>query len=135
VSQPNRLFALLAYLLPLLGSLLVFMLDRKNVFARYHACQALALVLIAVLMPLAWLIAAWLAAWVPLAGAPLGIALFALVVAGYIAMAIAWLVGLYNSATGKLNAAPIFGGWGDRLFNWLGAMTPPTANQDVLELQ
>jgi uncharacterized membrane protein len=135
VTRPNRLFAFLAYLLPLIGSLLVFVFDRKNVFARYHACQALVLALIAIFMPVGWLLTAWLVAWVPLAGAPIGVALFALMGAAYIALFVAWLVGLYNSAMGKLDATPVFGGWGDRVFDRLGAINAPAVVQDILELQ
>jgi len=115
VQKPNRTLAFLAYLLPVIGPLLVLLADRKNTFALYHACQSLGLTLIAIAVPIAWAVCAWLLMWIPLAGALLAAALFALVVAAYITLLIAWLVGMSNALRDQLAPAPVFGGWGERL--------------------
>jgi uncharacterized membrane protein len=116
VQRPNRALAFLAYLLPVVGPLLVLLFNRKNSFALYHACQSLALTAAAIIVPVAWVVIGWILAWVPLAGALLAIAMFALVMAGYIVIVIGLVSGLINSLRAKQAAAPIFGGWGESLF-------------------
>jgi uncharacterized membrane protein len=120
VEKPNRPLAFFAYLVPLLGPIVVLLVARKNLFALYHAYQALALLLIAALAPVAWAVAAWLVLWIPLAGGLLMGGLFALVVAAYLAILAAWIAGLINSLRGQLLPLPFFGSWGDRLFAWFG---------------
>lgn len=121
MAKPNRTLAFLAYLVPLLGPLAVLLFNRKNLFAVYHACQALALLLIAILAPLLWGVTAWLVTWVPFAGVLLGASLFALVITVYIAILIAWVAGLVNSLRGQIQPVPILGGWGDQLYARLGS--------------
>ncbi len=117
MQKSNRTLAFLAYLLPVLGPLLVLLADRKNTFALYHACQSLGLTLIAVVAPVVWVVFAWLLMWIPLAGALLAAALFALVVAAYITLLIAWVAGMSNALRNQLAPAPVFGGWGERLLS------------------
>ena len=120
MEKPNRSLAFFAYLVPLLGPVMVLLAARKNLFVLYHACQALALVLLAVLTPAAWAVAGWLVLWIPLAGGLLMGGLFALVIAAYLAILTAWVAGMINGLRGQLQPIPFFGSWGDRLFTWLG---------------
>ena len=115
MQKSNRTLAFLAYLLPVIGPLLVLLADRKNTFALYHAFQSLGLTLIAIVAPIVWAVCAWLLMWIPLAGGLLAAALFALVVAAYITLFIAWLAGMSNALRNELAPAPVFGGWGERL--------------------
>ena len=119
MQKPNRPLAFLAYLLPLIGPLLVWLLARKNTFALYHACQSLALTLIAIIVPLGWALIAWAMTWVPLAGPMMAAALFALVIAAYLALVVAWGMGLANALRALHSAVPMYGGWGERLYGRL----------------
>jgi len=116
VQKQNRTLAFLAYLIPVIGPLFVLRFNRKNGFALYHACQALALTIAAVLIPIVWVVLGWMMIWVPLAGAVFAVSLFALVIAAYLTIAISLLLGLVNSLRGRTSSALIFGGWGESLF-------------------
>ena len=59
LEKPNRMLSLLAYLLVLIGPLLILIFRRKDKFSLYHACQALGLILVAVVVPLGWLVLGW----------------------------------------------------------------------------
>lgn len=130
MAKPNRLLALLAYLLPLIGPLLAIGAQRRVSFTLYHACQALALLLGAVVVPMLWGAVGWLAAWVPLVGPIFAIASFSLVVVALIMAVVAWLLGIVNVLRGRMNPLPLFGGWGERLFNRL---TPAAAVPALVE--
>lgn len=186
MQKPNRLLALLCYLLPPIAPLLLILLRRKDAFALYHACQALALVGGAIVVPLLWLVIGWTFAFVsvefpiayiapialllfapvlrrrqhaarykdrgswlsialtvvvaialiygsylvitwlapiflPLGGPLLLMSGFSIVIAAAIALAAAWLVGIVNALSAKLRPAPVYGGWGERLFAKLAA--------------
>ncbi len=116
MQKQNRTLAFLAYLIPVIGPLLVLLFNRKNGFALYHACQALALTVAAVIVPLAWVVFGWILIWLPLAGPVLAVSLFALVISAYIAIIIGLIFGLVNSLRGQTSAALVFGGWGESLF-------------------
>ncbi len=96
-----------------MGSIVAIVADRKNAFALYHACQALAMFLAAVLLPIAWLVVAWLAAWVPLAGATFSAASFALVMVGYVAVALLGIRVGERAAFRAAEAVFIVGKWGE----------------------
>ncbi|MCX6050549.1 MAG: hypothetical protein NT075_36110 [Chloroflexi bacterium] len=116
MQKQNRTLAFLAYLIPVIGPLLVLLFNRKNGFALYHACQALALTIAAVIVPIAWVICGWIIIWVPLAGAVLAVSLFALVMAAYLTIVISLVLGLINSLRGRTSSVLVFGGWGESLF-------------------
>ena len=117
MQKPNRLLAFLSYLIPFLGSAIAIVSDRKNAFALYHACQALVMFLAAALLPIAWLVVAWLAAWIPIAGPTFSAASFSMVMVGYVALLFIWLAGMVNALRSeRLTQLFIVGKWGERLF-------------------
>ncbi len=116
VNQSSRTWAFLAYLLPLLGPLLVLAARRGDRFAAYHATQSLTLTIMLVAIPLGWAVAGWALLWVPLVGGPLAAMLFALVIAAAIALVVAWLLGMVNALRGLRKPVWLFGGWGERTF-------------------
>lgn len=63
MQKPNRFLALLSYLLVLIGPLILILFRRKDTFTLYHACQSLALVAGAIIVPLLWLAIGWLFAF------------------------------------------------------------------------
>jgi uncharacterized membrane protein len=112
----NRLVNFLIYLIPVVGWLIGLTLLRRNLSALYHSCQALALTLGLVLVPLIWAVSAWLLAWIPVAGPTFSIATFSLVVAAIPAVVIAWVVGMVNALRDDVKQVPVFGAWGEQLF-------------------
>jgi len=104
----------LAYLLPVLGWLYVFVFQRRNSFALYHLRQAIGLVVFLVVILVAWAVVGWLLAWIPYLGI-LSIALFALVVSAYIYGIVAWLIGIFNALSDRESPLPLFGRWASRL--------------------
>ncbi|MFL5801198.1 MAG: DUF4870 domain-containing protein [Roseiflexaceae bacterium] len=114
MSKSSRYLAFVAYLLSLPGALFVLLARRDDPFATYHARQSLAIVGAAVAVPLLWAVVAWVAAWIPLAGAVVGLALFALVIAAYIGLAVSWGVGMVFALQGRTRPVPLVGSWATR---------------------
>lgn len=119
MQKPNRLLAFLSYLLPFVGSVLVLLFNRRNALALYHACQALALFLGMIVVPLGWVVFGWLLSFIPLVGPILGAGLFSLVIAAAIAVVIGFIMGLINALRARFIPIPVFGGWGDNVFKQL----------------
>lgn len=94
VSGESKLFAFLAYLLGIVGFVLVFLVRRKDKFAMYHAKQSLMLFVAAVIISLVGI--------VPILG------WFAYII-GMIWLIIAWLMGLINALSGNEKPLPITG--------------------------
>lgn len=116
MENPNRLLAFFSYLIPIIGSIVVFLFDRKNLFALYHASQAFTMAVFALLLPAAWLIASWALGWVPLAGPTLGAATFSIVMAGYATLVVLWVIGMVNALRSRATPLFLIGRWGERLF-------------------
>ena len=114
MSKSSRYLAFVAYLLSLPGALFVLLARRDDPFATYHARQSLAIVGAALAAPLAWLIVAWAAAWIPLAGVVIGLTLFALVIAAYAGLVVSWIVGMVFALQGKARPIPLVGSWATR---------------------
>lgn len=110
METTNRFPALLAYLLLIFGCLYVFIFQRNDEFAIYHAKQSLLIVLTALITPLVWAVVTWLLSWLPF-GFLVGVALFATVIATYIFLAIIWLLGMVYVSQTKTKPLPIIGGW------------------------
>ena len=119
MQKPNRLLAFLSYLLPFVGSVLVLLFNRRNALALYHACQALALFLGMIVVPLGWVVFGWVLSFIPLVGPILGAGLFSLVIAAAIAVVIGFIMGLINALRARFIPIPVFGGWGDNVFKQL----------------
>ena len=109
MSSTSRVFAFIAYLLLAIGWLVVMLVRRNDSFAVYHARQSLRLTLVAIALPLAWVVLGYIVTIVPLAGPFVAVTAFTLVLAGYFALVIAWGAGLINAARGRSAAPPFFG--------------------------
>jgi uncharacterized membrane protein len=116
VKSSQRIAAVLVYLIPVLGWLYVLLFMRRQPYVLFHACQAMALTLIAVLAPAAWAVAGWALAWIPFFGPITAAGSFALVIGAYVALVAAWIGGLSNALSDQAKAAPLYGGWGIRLY-------------------
>ncbi|MCY4092471.1 MAG: hypothetical protein OXF62_16775 [Caldilineaceae bacterium] len=100
--------ALLAYLVPLLGSAYILSFRKEDEFGRFHAVQGLTLVLALVLAPAAWALFSGLVAWIPFGGV-VAAYVFALVVAVYLAAIVSWFAGIVNVLRGRRVPVPVFG--------------------------
>lgn len=101
--------ALLAYLLPLLGPAYILVLRKRDSFSRYHAWQGLSLASALLLAPAAWALFSWLVVFLPFGGL-VAAYVFALVVAVYLAVAVAWVAGIVNVLRARRAPVPFFGG-------------------------
>ncbi len=116
VEQPNKPLSIISYLFPIIGPIITLIAARRNLFALYHACQAIALTLFALMLPVGWVVISWAIAWIPMAGPTIGASIFTLVVVGLVTAVILSVSGIVNAARG--NSSPLFliGQWGDRLY-------------------
>ncbi len=110
METTNRFPAFLAYFLLIFGCLYVFIFQRKDEFAVYHAKQSLLIILMALVTPMVWAAVTWLLSWLPF-GFLLGMALFSLVIATYIFLATIWLLGMLHVSQTETKPLPIIGDW------------------------
>ncbi len=100
--------ALLAYLLPVLGPAYILLLRKDDAFSRYHAMQSLSIVAALILAPAVWILFSWLISLLPFGGV-VAAYVFALVVAVYLAVVVAWVVGIVNALRARRSPVPFFG--------------------------
>lgn len=116
-GENGRLFALLSYLLPLIGGIIGLALDRSNPMTRVHAQQSIAAVSLLILSFLAWAAAGWLLGWVPFVGPILALTLFTLVIALAIFLIVQWIISLVAAARGQERQIPFANRLVARLFD------------------
>jgi uncharacterized membrane protein len=137
VEKPNRILAFLSYLLVLIGPLIVLLFRRKDRFSLYHACQSLALLGVAIVVPVGWLVIGWLFTWMSVTAPilyllPIGIALLLPVLARRrkaVRYAEGWswfTVGISLLTAGAL----IYGCW--LVLRWLAPLILPLFGQLML---
>ena len=114
MSKQSPFPAVIAYLIPIVGWLYVYLFQRANTLALFHLRQAIGLVLFLIGALIAWIVVGWLLAWIPYV-AVFSVALFTLVIVAYIFGALAWLMGMANALQNKTVPLPIFGQWASRL--------------------
>ncbi|MCY3831740.1 MAG: hypothetical protein OXG85_01910 [Chloroflexi bacterium] len=105
-SGGRRAFAVLAYVLPVVGGLIGLLADGDNPLTRSHARQSLAAVLALVLAFLVWAIGGYVLSLIPIAGPIVAIALFSLVIAMAIFLAANWLISLVMALRGEERTIP-----------------------------
>ena len=121
MSQPNppdgnRLFAVLAYILPLIGGLIGLLIDGRNPLTRSHAQQSIAAIITLIASFLVWAVAGYLIAIIPGIGPIISIALFSMVIALSLFLALNWIVGLVVALRGLERKIPIANRIARRLF-------------------
>jgi uncharacterized membrane protein len=114
MKVPSRLFAVLVYILPIIGWLFVYLFQRKNALAIYHLRQAIGLFLVLVGILIGWLVIAWIVVWIPYLGT-LSAALFTIVMAAYFFGFVAWVLGIINVLRNRMTPLPWFGRWANHL--------------------
>ncbi len=116
VEASKRVFAVLAYIVPVIGGLIGLALDRGNPLTRNHAQQSIATVLAMIMSFLVWAVLGYAIGIVPIIGPIVSISLFSLVVAMLIFLAINWLANLIMALRGQERAIPFANQIVGRLF-------------------
>ncbi|MCP4395888.1 MAG: hypothetical protein GY801_01060 [bacterium] len=119
-NSQEKYVAFLAYLLSLFGAIYVlFFRPKKEQFALYHARQSLGIQVIALALLLAWFVVMWILTWIPYIGFIFGIALFSLVIAAYIVLAISCIQGMVNALQLKKQPVPVVGVYAAQLSSFI----------------
>ena len=100
--------ALLAYLVPILGPVYILVLRKEDAFSRFHAMQSLSIVAALILAPAVWILFSFLVSLIPFGGV-VAAYVFALVVAVYLAVIVAWVAGIVNALRARRSPVPFFG--------------------------
>jgi uncharacterized membrane protein len=114
MSKSQRILAFLAYLLLVVGWILVLLFGRRSRFAVYHMKQSMALVLFLLAVAAGWAVFTWLSAWISFLFI-VGVASFSLVMAAIVFGLVAWIVGMGNALGARMRPLPIVGAWAKRL--------------------
>ncbi|MBI1256982.1 MAG: hypothetical protein GC204_05885 [Chloroflexi bacterium] len=112
-NDPARVSAALAYI-PIIGWLYVYFTQRKSDLALFHLRQSIGLFVFLIGTFVAWVIVAWVLAWIPFM-AILSAALFSLVIVAYLYGIVAWVMGIIRALRSQVTPLPIFGTRADRL--------------------
>ena len=116
VEASRRIFAVLAYVVPVLGGIIGLAVDGHNPLTRNHAQQSIATVLALIMSFLLWAVIGYLIGLVPIMGPIVSISLFSLVVAMLIFLAINWIINLLLALRGRERTIPFANKIVGRLF-------------------
>lgn len=105
-GDEGRMFAVLAYVLPIAGAIIGLLVDGANPLTRAHARQSLAAILTLALAFFVWAIGGYVLSLIPIAGPIVAIALFSLVIAMAIFLAANWLISLVMALRGEERTIP-----------------------------
>ena len=119
VSEP-RTFAVLAYIVPVIGGILGLALDSGNPLTRNHAQQSIAAVLTLVLSFLIWAVTGYLIGQIPIFGPIFALSLFSLVIAMAAFLSVNWIYGLIVAMRGQERTIPLANKIVSRLFGDAG---------------
>ncbi|MBI4149945.1 DUF4870 domain-containing protein [Candidatus Woesearchaeota archaeon] len=100
LADDSKTWAFLAYLLSVVGFVLVLMTKKEDTYAMYHAKQSFILFL-------AWVVT-WIIGMIPLIG---WLVAWVLV----ILLLILWIIGMLNALNGKQVPLPVIGGLADKV--------------------
>ena len=101
-NSEGVLWAFLAYLLSIIGFLLVLLLKKDNKFAMYHAKQSLVLFIASVIINV-------VGGVIPLLG------WFIILPLGGVFLLVLWIIGIINALTGKEKPLPLIGQFAKKL--------------------
>ena len=112
----SRIFAVLAYVLPVVGGAVGLAIDGSNPLTRHHARQSMAAVLTLVLGFVVWAVGGFIIGMIPIVGPIVALALFALVIALAIFLALNWVYSLVMAARGLEREIPFANRLASRVF-------------------
>jgi len=100
-ADESKIWAVIVYILGIIGFLIVLLAKKEDKFALYHAKQSLVLFI-------AWVIVHAVGIFVPFIG-------WAVWPLGMLFLFILWIVGIINAATGKQKPLPVIGSFGEKI--------------------
>ena len=103
----GRFFAVVAYILPVVGGVIGLLADGENPLTRLHARQSIGAALALVFAFFVWAIGGYVISLIPIAGPIVAIALFSLVIALAVFLAANWLIGLLMALRGAERTIPL----------------------------
>ena len=122
LSDESRVFAALAFVLPVVGGVIALLVDGGNPLTRAHARQSIGAALALVLSFVVWAVGGYVISLIPIAGPIVAIALFSLVIALAIFLAANWLISLAMALRGEERTIPLANRLVVRLFGADAAM-------------
>lgn len=99
-QNESKLWAFLAYLLSIIGFVLVFVLKKSDKFAMYHAKQSLVLFI-------AWVVL-FVVGMVPIIG-------WLVAFLGNLLLFVLWIIGIINALTGQMKPLWLIGKYADKI--------------------
>ena len=108
----GKLFAVLAYLLGLVGILIVFLAKKDNKFAVYHAKQSICLVILAIGGYIGITMLSFIMGFIPIIGWIFGSLVW---FAFSIACLIFIILGVMNALNGQMKPLPVIGVFADKI--------------------
>ena len=110
MNKSERILAFLSYLLSVIVALPVLLFGRGRGFARFHALQSAGIFAVGVGGFLVWLIIGWIVSLViPIVGAPVAAALFALVITLLLVLIVLSIRGMTHALRDERKPVPLFG--------------------------
>ncbi|MCY3780777.1 MAG: hypothetical protein OXG78_10750 [Chloroflexi bacterium] len=97
----------MAYIAPMVGGIIAMLADGRNQLTRVHAQQSIAAVLTLVLSFFLWAALGYDIALIPGIGPIISIALFALVIAVALFLAVNWLISFLRALRGEERTIPL----------------------------
>lgn len=117
----GRMFAALAYVLPVVGGVIGLIADGDNPLTRVHARQSIATVVALILTFFVWAAVGYVLSLIPIAGPIVAIALFSLVIAMAAFLAANWVFSFIIALRGEERTIPFANRVASRLFGDGGA--------------
>lgn len=115
-SEDNRIFAALAYILPVIGGIIGLIVDRNNPLTRIHAQQSISAVLTLVVSFIVWVVGGYFIGIIPFFGPIFAISLFGLVIAMFIFLLVNWIISLIVALRGQDRVIPFANRIATRIF-------------------
>ncbi len=104
VSGESKVWAFLAYLLGIVGFILVLLIKKTDRFAMYHAKQSLVLFITYIAV---WIISA-ITGFIPFLGRFVSFIL-------WIVVFVLWIIGMINALKGEEKQLPLIGSFGNKI--------------------
>ena len=114
-DDEGKVFAIIAYILGILGFLIVLLAKRDNKFAMYHAKQSLVLNVAAIIAFIAVSILGAILGIIPYIGVIFSLLASLLILVVYVGSIVLWIMGIVNAAKNVMKPLPIIGQYAEKI--------------------
>ncbi len=111
-DDESKIFAFLAYLLGIIGFVIVLVAKKDDKFAMYHAKQSLVLTIFAFVGWIVLIIVGIILGFIPILGIVLDVLLL---LAFWLSIMALWILGMVNALTMKQKPLPIIGQYAEKI--------------------